>query len=457
MKQIIKSSISVLLCVLLTLAMTACGDSSASTGSKAKSTVGTPSKTVVVNSDGTVSEVVVYVDSEGDVISVGGDNSVAESKVDNEPENSSNASTSKTSASSVAKSSAASSKKPQSSSVALPSTAPVITGLTPIKPQNYYGRSKLSGSKAMLAAYDKIASGAENFETKIDLKDSENPLKASDIKTVIQHYKADYPQHFWVGSSFEYATQGKNVVSIELSYNIKKSELEAKSKKFNDAVKSILSGISGSWSQYDREKAIHDRLAQKVRYAESATAHTAYGALVDGVAVCEGYTKAFQYLCYQAGIECLFVGGTSLNPSTNEPENHSWNQVKIDGKYYNVDVTWDDQDKTLFHAYFNVTDAQIKKDHTFVDNYTLPSCTATNANYFVKTNTVLSSYDADAIAKVLKAGSNKGSIFFTNGADGFNSWFNTNHGNVANKLGLNGYNVSYSILSDEVYIEFSAR
>ena len=458
MKQIIKSCLSLLICALLTLVMAACGDNSSQAGSKAKSIAGTPSKTVVVNSDGSVSEVIVYVDSEGDVVSIVEDSSAETSNAlpESTVGNSSNASTSKASTSSAATSSAAS-KKPQSSSVALPSTTPVITGLTPIKAEKYYGRSKLSGSKAMLAAYDKIAQGAENFETKIDLKDSRNPLKDSDIKTVITYYKADYPQHFWVGSSFEYTSQGKTVTSVELKYNFKKSELEAKVKKFNDAVKSILSGISGSWSQYERELAIHDRLAQKVSYNESTNAHSAYGALVDGIAVCEGYTRAFQYLCYQAGIECAFISGTSVNPGTNQSENHSWNQVKIDGKYYNVDVTWDDQDDILFHAYFNVTDAQIKKDHTFVDNYPLPSCTATDANYFTKTGTALSSYNVDAIANVLRANSNKGSIFFTNGADGFSAWFGSNHANVAKKLGLNGYNVTYSTLSDEVYIKFTTR
>jgi len=73
----------------------------------------------------------------------------------------------------------------------------------------------------------------------------------------------------------------------------------------------------------------------------SRYAHDAYGALVDPnhYAVCDGYSEAFLLLCEKEGIDCVIVLGTGL-PNL---ENHAWNYVKMDdGKWYAIDVTWND-------------------------------------------------------------------------------------------------------------------
>ena len=89
--------------------------------------------------------------------------------------------------------------------------------------------------------------------------------------------------------------------------------------------------------------AIHDYLAGSMKYDKDAekapskngtlkSALDVYGALIEGKAICEGYTKAFQYLCYLVGINSNQVVG----------KKHMWNVVKIGGEWYQVDLTWDD-------------------------------------------------------------------------------------------------------------------
>jgi len=74
--------------------------------------------------------------------------------------------------------------------------------------------------------------------------------------------------------------------------------------------------------------------------------HDAYGALVSPhLAVCDGYSKAFVLLCEKAGVESVVGLGTGM-PSG---ESHAWNYVKVDGKWYGIDVTWND---TNDNAYF---------------------------------------------------------------------------------------------------------
>lgn len=64
--------------------------------------------------------------------------------------------------------------------------------------------------------------------------------------------------------------------------------------------------------------------------------------------VCEGYSKAFQYLCDLTGVECYTVSGTMMTKEQSyDPEYgpHMWNIVTIEGKNYLVDVTNCDGDE----------------------------------------------------------------------------------------------------------------
>jgi hypothetical protein len=72
---------------------------------------------------------------------------------------------------------------------------------------------------------------------------------------------------------------------------------------------------------------------------ESPYCHIAYGALIKpNYAVCDGYSKAFLLLCQKTEIECVVAQGSAL--PGREP--HAWNYVKVDEKWYGMDVTWND-------------------------------------------------------------------------------------------------------------------
>ncbi|NCA91837.1 hypothetical protein EOM82_01110 [bacterium] len=79
--------------------------------------------------------------------------------------------------------------------------------------------------------------------------------------------------------------------------------------------------------------------------SDAITAHNIVGVL-DGSeltnSVCEGYSKAFAYLCNLYGIDCLAIVSDSMN--------HAWNAVRIGGVWYWIDVTWDDS--TSSNNYF---------------------------------------------------------------------------------------------------------
>jgi len=66
--------------------------------------------------------------------------------------------------------------------------------------------------------------------------------------------------------------------------------------------------------------------------------------LKQGIAVCEGYSILFKHLADIMGLECQIVTGRSKGNKTDLGKlpsiNHSWNEIKIDGKWYLIDVTW---------------------------------------------------------------------------------------------------------------------
>ena len=95
---------------------------------------------------------------------------------------------------------------------------------------------------------------------------------------------------------------------------------------------------------YNKIKQAHDYLVENLKYDEEDNlkkSHSVYGALIDKLAVCDGYAKAFKYLLDYMGIHCVQICGTAVN-SLNELENHTWNYVYIENTWYAVDSTWDD-------------------------------------------------------------------------------------------------------------------
>lgn len=111
--------------------------------------------------------------------------------------------------------------------------------------------------------------------------------------------------------------------------------------KFRAAVDEALACVDDGMSDMEKAIALHDYLAGHIMYdTENMYAggkhvtHTAYGALVNGLCVCEGYALAYRYLLKQVGIDGYLV--------LSNDESHMWNLVKLNGSYYHVDVTWDD-------------------------------------------------------------------------------------------------------------------
>ena len=160
------------------------------------------------------------------------------------------------------------------------------------------------------------------------------------------------------------------------------SYLTSSQKALYDKVLSLAKSLKGK-DEYTTVKNIHDYLVLNIAYPSSYSGdavHTLDYALNKGVCVCDGYSKAFYFLCKASGIDAILLSGDAVNSSGNS-ESHAWNKVKINGKWYCVDVTWDDPfpdvPGQVKDNYFLITDTDIGNNH-FWDNTGLPSAKSTD-------------------------------------------------------------------------------
>lgn len=104
----------------------------------------------------------------------------------------------------------------------------------------------------------------------------------------------------------------------------------------------IISRANGS--DYNKILYVHNWLVDNIEYdttTKRTNAYNIYGALKEKNVVCEGYAKAFKYILDDLGIPCVLVNGMATN-SEGASERHMWNYVQLNGRWYAVDVTWDD-------------------------------------------------------------------------------------------------------------------
>lgn len=228
----------------------------------------------------------------------------------------------------------------------------------------------------------------------------------TDLDMVIAYaaFKNDHPEYFWLDT--ECVTDAnQSYGSYMYIYSVySPDEAAQKAEEFNAAAAELISKVPDNLSEYERELYIHDLLCDYCEYDDEAAdvqygdedytehydAYDAYGALVNGEAVCQGYADAFAYLLAAVGINNTQVTG----------QEHIWNCAELGGEWYNVDITWDITAGS--HDYFNITNEEILRDHEIAPLYTemteaeilgdggtglwfnlfVPECNATEYSYY---------------------------------------------------------------------------
>ena len=118
-------------------------------------------------------------------------------------------------------------------------------------------------------------------------------------------------------------------------YGDRRDRYQEATKKLDEVIKSL--NLDGK-SDYDKFKAVTNWIVSNVRYDEDNETkyqHDLTGAVLEGLAVCDGYAGTFYYMANAVGLNALFEDGITNSNRIR----HAWNLVEIDGTYYYVDPT----------------------------------------------------------------------------------------------------------------------
>ncbi len=231
------------------------------------------------------------------------------------------------------------------------------------------------GSGAVLTDFDTYLSGQMSaMKTVIDV--SMYKISRSSIYSAFAAVLNRHPELYFVDTEIgvHYGEATEEVTRLDISYlDYDREQVEAEMNR-------TIAGLAAGMSDLEKVIAIHDFLCVDVTYPYEDSVngtlgpdvHNVKGAVIDKSAVCDGYATAFQYYMHKLNIPCNIVTGG----------NHAWNQVQVDGKWYMVDVTFDDPVQDWYgraeHKYLMKSDTGIADDDHVWDPAGYEACEDTS-------------------------------------------------------------------------------
>jgi hypothetical protein len=263
-------------------------------------------------------------------------------------------------------------------------------------------------TEMQLKLYHTLVAGYRDFELVIRLP---TPLKTDAEKEALakamEVARNLHPELFWLGrkwkggnytdgTSFflpEYFIDGESFTATVTGgkFYAPPAEAMTKAKNWIAEVKATISKIlddvpvQHGMTPIELEIAVHDWMSNTIKCDEQApNRDNIFGALVEQKAACEGFSQAFQYMMNRMGIECMLMSGRTKQRVVN----HGWNVIKLDGQWYNVDVTRNAVSVTpplVSRRYFNLTDADLSLTHERDDKLRVnPDIVCTATKYDLK-------------------------------------------------------------------------
>ncbi len=225
--------------------------------------------------------------------------------------------------------------------------------------------------------FDALEKGVSSYEHRINIAEA-GYTEPEELTDFLNHVFNTHPQWGGIDDNITYVVNDGIITEIMPSYDSPETmptALDSYDPTPNE-VAHALADIRDGMTDVEKALIIHDYLVREVDYNLNVVNGKPYfddvftlkGVFVDRDAVCQGYALAYSFLLQEVGIESVVV--------SSEPMNHAWNMIKIDNKWYHVDVTWDDPTNTvevdfcrggfISHEFFLRSDAEFKNE---LDHY----------------------------------------------------------------------------------------
>jgi len=246
-------------------------------------------------------------------------------------------------------------------------------------------------------AYEIFLHAFSKMETSFDISQID---QAVDLLRVMNTVLGDNPSIIYFDRTaleLDESLLGKK--RIFLTGVIPTSQVEDMALKLGNTSNQIIASLASSNKDAHTVLiSLYDYLQKTIRYdkatfqasmkgiRQNPASHNAYGALINKMAVCDGFSMAFSLLAQKLGYPCMLVAGKSSYHSS-DPVGHAWNIVKVQNKHYHMDVTWDTKEYAesgeCSYLYFALNDNDIAGDHDWCRDVA-PVCTYRDLSYYVK-------------------------------------------------------------------------
>lgn len=277
---------------------------------------------------------------------------------------------------------------------------------------NYYYEQL---SKEQQKAYYAMREGLLNLQDSIAVP----KLSTKELSDLYFMIRMDDPEIFYsVRFSYKYYPDS-SAVDLVPEYLFTKDKIKEHRQAMKSRVQKLARPMMDK-SEKEKQLYIHDFICNNVRYdkLKKEYSHEIIGALGNGVAVCEGIAKAVKVLCDALGIWCI-IALSEANPEKGIKYRHAWNVMRIDGKYYHFDATFDNtlsKDDTIRYDYVNLADKQIFRDHEPVI-WKVPECA--DADHFYYKEKKVSWTTMEEVRKRTKQAVKKGKVLLFHWRGGY--------------------------------------
>jgi hypothetical protein len=181
--------------------------------------------------------------------------------------------------------------------------------------------------------------GSDSVYNRVLAIDNKNTAKDADyLSLLINKYQQEWLVSYTVitrnGVRKEvYSPDDKATLTINVEYETTLAQERVVDNRVADILKDLKLKDA---SDYEKVKTIHDYIINLASYDTTYRKSSVYDILMDKTSVCEGYALAAYRLFIDAGLDCRIISGKGNKDA------HAWNIVKVDGQWYNIDLTWDD-------------------------------------------------------------------------------------------------------------------
>ena len=244
---------------------------------------------------------------------------------------------------------------------------------------------------ALLEDFLQMYRGILDFKEVIELPDR---ISSENVELLLNVIQYDCPELFQAAYSGSYTMtmEKDSVFEVRLNYLMGRGEYETALRECNAAVREIVEGGRSLSGDEEKERYVYDLLTDRITYDKTGKyCGTAYGALVENAAKCDGISLAMKWVMEEMGIQTLVISGQEAG----DPYGHAWNCVFINHTYHDLDLTNDlrseDRGMKLYGA-FNVSRGWLTRTYPLSEvlkRFTLPQSVGMGSSYHARNGTYI--------------------------------------------------------------------